>query len=146
MTVSHQLVLVLKSVLEQGPYDGLQLWVRGQQVGAEQLQPCVGQAVHCREGTWFVHATVTVQISSGETEYIEFLLLKTSAPQRKINVYEQLTFLIEETERVGLGEPRSLTGWLCRRLRGSLRAGCGRRVRGQDAKAWTYGGQISVKT
>lgn len=46
VAVSHQLMLVLQSVLEQGPYDGLQFRVGGQQVGAEYLQPRVGQAVH----------------------------------------------------------------------------------------------------
>ena len=49
MTVSHQLVLMLQSVLEQGPYDGLQLRVGGQQVRTEYLQPHVGQPVHCGE-------------------------------------------------------------------------------------------------
>lgn len=49
VTVSHQLVLMLQSVLEQGPYDGLQFRVGGQQVGAECFQPHVGQAVHYRE-------------------------------------------------------------------------------------------------
>lgn len=67
VTISHQLVLVLQSVLEQGPYDGLQFWVGGQQVGAEHLQPGVGQAVHYREGMWFVHTSVIVQKLSGET-------------------------------------------------------------------------------
>lgn len=47
MAISHQLVFVLQSVLEQGPYDGLQLRVRGQQVRAEHFQPGVGQPVHC---------------------------------------------------------------------------------------------------
>lgn len=40
---------MLQSVLEQGPYDGLQLRVGGQQVGAERLQPHVGQTVHYSE-------------------------------------------------------------------------------------------------
>lgn len=35
VTVSHQLILMLQSVLEQCPYDGLQFRVGGQQVGAE---------------------------------------------------------------------------------------------------------------
>lgn len=51
MAVSHQLILVLQSVLEECPYDGLQFRVGGQQVGAEHLQPCIGQAVHYREKT-----------------------------------------------------------------------------------------------
>jgi len=50
VAVSHQLVLMLQRVLEQGPDDGLQFRVGGEQVGAEYLQPAVGQAVHCREG------------------------------------------------------------------------------------------------
>lgn len=50
VTISHQLVLVLQSVLEQGPYDWLQLSVRGQQIRAEHFQPGVGQPVHCRGG------------------------------------------------------------------------------------------------
>lgn len=50
VTVSHQLMLVLQSVLEQGPYDWLQLSVRGQQIRAEHFQPGVGQPVHCRGG------------------------------------------------------------------------------------------------
>lgn len=51
MAVLHQLVLVLQRVLEQGPYDGLQLRVGVQQVGAQHLQSGVGQAVHCRGET-----------------------------------------------------------------------------------------------
>lgn len=61
VTISHQLVLVLQSVLEQGPYDGLQFWVGGQQVGAEHLQPGVGQAVHYREGIGWAHIAVNVR-------------------------------------------------------------------------------------
>lgn len=49
VTVSHQLVLMLQSVLEQSPYYGLKLRVGGQQIGAEHLQPCIGQTVHYRE-------------------------------------------------------------------------------------------------
>lgn len=58
VTVSHQLVLVLQSVLEQGPYDGLQFGVGGQQVGAQHLQPHVGQAVHYTERISFVDTSV----------------------------------------------------------------------------------------
>lgn len=51
MPISHQLILELERVLKQGPYDGLQFRVGGQQIGAEYLQPHVGQAVHYADET-----------------------------------------------------------------------------------------------
>lgn len=134
MTVSHQLVLVLQGVLEQGPYDGLQFRVGGQQVGAEYLEPRVGQAVHYRESVLF-------QKLSRET------LTSISALIKNVGTVERhLTFLIEEAEGVGLWE--ALAGRLgrsLRRLRGRLRAGRGRRLGWQYTNVRTRGGQISER-
>lgn len=58
VALPHQLVLVLQRVLEQGPDDGFQLRVGGQQVGAQHLQSGVGQAVHCRGDTEFLKAVL----------------------------------------------------------------------------------------
>lgn len=88
VTISNQLVLMLQSVLEQGPYDGLQFRVGGQQVGAEHLQPHVSQPVHCREGRCDCFRSYTE---------------KSKLNQKRMTVYEgdqHLTFLIEQTERI----------------------------------------------
>ncbi len=71
VTISHQLMLVLQGVLEQSPYDGLQFRVRGQQVGAEHLQPRVGQPVHYREKILFVPTSVIIRRLSTQIHLLE---------------------------------------------------------------------------
>lgn len=88
MAISHQLVFVLQSVLEQGPNDWLQLRVRGQQVGAEHFQPCVGQPVHCRHRM------------SDSSAFIRRSKKVNSKQLKALRIDRRLTFLIEETERV----------------------------------------------
>lgn len=93
VTISNQLVLMLQSVLEQGPYDGLQFRVGGQQVGAEHLQPHVSQPVHCRDG----------RCDSFRSYMEKSKLNQNRSALKKMRVYEgdqHLTFLIEQTERI----------------------------------------------
>lgn len=54
------------------------------------------------------------------------------------------TFLIKETERIGLWVS-NLDSRLSRGLRGGLRGRCGGWIRRQDTQARTHGGQISVR-